>query len=275
MDNKYTDLIERSISDLWTLAIQYAPKLFLAILTLIIGLWLIKKLNKSFRKVMDKRDMEESLKTFMNSLVSVIFKALLLISVASMLGIETTSFIAILGAAGLAIGLALQGSLANFAGGVLILLFKPFKVDDFIEAQGYKGKVKSIQIFNTILLGPDNKSIIIPNGILSNGVITNFTTVGTIRVDRNFGISYSANMQEARDAVLAILKDHPLILKEPAPQVLVSELGASSVDLIARCHTNVEDWWDVHFYVIEAIKNALDAQKIEIPFPQRVVHMVG
>jgi small conductance mechanosensitive channel len=195
------------------MAIHSATKLFLAILTLFLGLWFIKRLNRAIRKMKDKRDMEDSLKTFLNSLVGIIFKAFLLISVASMMGIETTSFIAILGAAGLAVGLALQGSLANFGGGVLILLFKPLKVDDVIEAQGHKGRVKGIQIFNTILLGNDNKTIIIPKGNLSNGAITNFTTDGILRVDRNFGISYDANMQQAREAVLSVLNDHPLILK--------------------------------------------------------------
>lgn len=190
-----------------------------------------------------------------------------------MIGISTASFITIIGAAGLAVGLALQGSLANFAGGVLILIFKPFAVGDLIEAQGHLGVVKEVQIFNTILTTPNNKKIIIPNGALSNGSITNFSTEGKLRVDLTVGIDYGADIKKAKEIILKLLDADPQILKEPAPLVAVSELADSSVNLVVRPWCKTQDYWNVYYNTIEKIKEAMDANGIPIPFPQRDVHI--
>ena len=252
--------------------IAYAPKLLLAIIVLIIGLWIIKRVTKLAQKLMKKRDVDVSLHGFLSSLLSVVLKVLLLISVAGMVGIETTSFIAIIGAAGLAIGLALQGTLANLAGGVLILIFKPYKVGDLIQAQDTLGVVKEIQVFVSILLTPENKTVIIPNGAISNGNITNYTTEGLIRVDLTFGISYDADIKNARKALMSVMENHSMVLSEPAPFVGVAELGDSSINLAVRSYTKPENYWNVYFDIYEAGKESLDAAAITIPFPQVDVH---
>lgn len=210
--------MQEYIDQFYALAMLYGPKLLLAILTLVIGLWVIRVVLRVFDKAMTRADMEVSLQKFLGSLAGILLKALLLISVASMVGIATTSFVAILGAAGLAVGLALQGSLANFAGGVLILLFKPFKVGDVIDAQGYLGKVNAIQVFQTILKTPDNKTIIIPNGPLSNGSITNFSTEPTRRVDMTFGIGYDDNIADAKRVLQSLVDADTRIMRDPAPR---------------------------------------------------------
>ncbi len=251
----------------------YAPKVVMALVVLIIGMWIINRFIGLLGKLMEKRDIDKSLQPFLKSLVSIGLKAMLLISVAGMMGIETTSFIALIGAAGLAVGLALQGTLANFAGGVLILIFKPYKVGDLINAQGHIGVVKEIQIFVTILLSPESKTIIIPNGILSNGDITNFTTEGKIRVDMVMGISYDSDIKKAREVLMNVMTSHPKVMKDPAPFVGVKELGDSSVNLAVRPFCIPKDYWDVYFDIHEAGKEALDAASITIPFPQLDVHM--
>ncbi len=265
---KYQDLVDKALE----LILVYGPKVVLALLVLIIGLWVINRLTKITRKVMTGRNVNISLISFVSSLVNIGLKALLLVSVAGMIGIQTTSFIAVLGAAGLAIGLALQGTLANFAGGVMILIFKPYKVGDLIKAQGHLGVVKEIHIFVTILLSPESKTIIIPNGAISNGDITNYTTEGKIRVDMTFGISYASNIKTAKDILLKELTSHPLVLKDPAPFVGVSELGDSSVNLAVRPYTKPQDYWTVYFDVYESGKIALEQGGITIPFPQVDVH---
>ncbi len=255
------------------LLIQYAPKVVLALVVLVVGLWVINRIASMLGKVMKKKDVDSSLIPFLRSLVGIGLKAMLLISVASMVGIETTSFVALIGAAGLAVGLALQGTLANFAGGVLILIFKPYRVGDLIEAQGHVGWVKEIQIFVTIITTPDTRTVIIPNGVISNGDITNNSTLGKMRVDLVMGISYESNIKHAREALMKVMNDHPKVLKDPAPFVGVVELGDSSVNLAVRPHCTAEDYWDVYFDVYEAGKEALDAANITIPFPQLDVHM--
>lgn len=266
---QYQSYIDTAVA----LVIQYAPKVLLAIITLIIGLWIIKLIVKGMGKALDRSNVDESLKKFLGSLFGVILKILLLISVASMVGIETTSFVAIMGAAGLAVGLALQGSLANFAGGVLILLFKPFKVGDLIEAQGYIGSVSEIQIFNTILKTPDNKTIIIPNGGLSSGSITNFSTEPTRRVDMTFGIGYGDDIKKAKDTLHAIVNSDSRVLKDPIPMVVVSELADSSVNFAVRVWVNSADYWGLFFDMQEKVKLEFDKQGISIPFPQTDVHV--
>lgn len=255
------------------LLMLYGPKLLLAIVTLIIGLWIIKLFIKGFGKTLEKSKVDVSLQKFLSSLLGVLLKIMLVISVASMIGIQMTSFIAILGAAGLAVGLALQGSLANFAGGVLILLFKPYKVGDFVDAAGYMGSVKEIQIFNTILKTPDNKTVIIPNGVLSNASLTNFSTEPTRRVDMTFGIGYSDDIKKAKEILEGLLKSDGRILNEPASMIVVSELGDSSVNFAVRAWCNTADYWGIFFDMQEKVKLEFDKQGISIPFPQRDVHV--
>ncbi|UMB52723.1 mechanosensitive ion channel [Lutibacter sp. A64] len=241
-----------------------------ALLILIIGLWLVKKVVKVIRKVMDKRGVDVTLQKFLGDLIGWTLKILIFITAISQVGVETTSFIAILGAAGLAVGLALQGSLANFAGGALIMIFKPFKVGDLIEAQGEIGVVKEIEIFTTKLTGLSNKQIIIPNGTLSNGNIVNYTVLGTRRVDFTFGVSYDADIKQTKEVLMGVIKNHPNVLREPAPSVNVSELADSSVNFAVRPWCKSEDYWTVYFDVMEAAKIALDKAGIEIPYPHQV-----
>jgi len=256
------------------LIMGYGPKLILAIVVLIIGLWLINRFVRVLRKGFEKRDLDPTLRPFITGLIGWTLKIMLIISVASMIGIQTTSFIAVLGAVGLAIGLALQGTLANFAGGFLILVFKPFKVGDLIDAQGYLGVVEEIQIFVTKILTPENRLVILPNGMLSNGSIKNLTAKGHVRVDIVIGISYGSDIKKARDILLEVMKSQEKVLKDPEPFVGVLELGDSSVNLAVRPWCHPGDYWDVFFNTTENGKLALDKKGIEIPFPQRDVHLI-
>jgi small conductance mechanosensitive channel len=253
------------------LIIEYAPRFLLAIVVLIAGFWLAGRLKKVMNKTLKHRQMEPALRTFFADMVNILVKAMVVISAASMVGVETTSFVALLGAAGLAVGLALQGSLANFAGGVLILLFKPFRVHDLIEAQGFLGHVTAVNLFVTTLKTLDSKTVIVPNGPLAGGNITNFTTIGYLRVDLVIGISYNADIRQAKDLIMRILEEDEKVLKDPAPSVNVLELADSSVNLAVRPYATTTDYWDVYFGVTEKVKLALDEAGIEIPFPQRVV----
>jgi small conductance mechanosensitive channel len=255
------------------LTMMYAPKVLLALVVLFIGLRVIKMIVRALNKGMEKAQTDESLQKFMGSLVSILLKAILIVSVASMIGIATTSFVAILGAAGLAVGLALQGSLGNFAGGVLILLFKPYKVGDVIDAQGYLGSVHSIQIFNTILKTPDNKTVIIPNGQLASGSLTNFSTEPQRRVDMVFGIGYQDDIAKAKNVIKGLINDDKRILKDPESLVVVSELADSSVNFTVRVWVNAADYWGVYFDMQEKVKLTFDKEGISIPFPQRDVHL--
>jgi small conductance mechanosensitive channel len=221
----------------------------------------------------NRSGIEPTLQNFLLSLINVGLKALLVISVASMIGVETTSFIAVLGAAGLAVGLALQGSLANFAGGVLILLFRPFKVGDFIEGSGQMGTVREIGIFHSVMTTGDNKTIIIPNGALSNSAITNFSKQATRRVDIVFGIGYDDDLRKAKDVIKGLIEADERILKEPAPLVVISSLGDSSVNITTRSWVDAANYWPVFFDLTENVKLAFDANGISIPFPQTDVHL--
>lgn len=255
------------------LSVAYAPKLGLAIFTLVAGLYLIRGISKILVLSMEKSKVDKTLVPFINNLVTWGLKALLFISVASMVGVATTSFIAVLGAAGLAIGLALQGSLGNLAGGVLILLFKPYGIGDLIETQGHLGVVKEVQIFNTILLSPDNKRVIIPNGAISNGSIINYSTEDKRRVDLVIGIAYESDVPKAKEVLMEVLKSNQWSLSDPEPQVAVKELADSSVNLVVRPWCKPEDYWNVYFSVTEKAKAALEANGITIPFPQTDVHI--
>ncbi|WOD42111.1 mechanosensitive ion channel family protein [Hwangdonia lutea] len=263
--------LENIDSEKWLeLAINYGLKILGAILIWIIGSWLIKKIIKATKKIMSKREYDESLQKFLLNLLSWVFKIVLIVVVLGTVGVETTSFAAILAAAGLAIGMALQGSLGNFAGGVLIMIFKPFKIGDFINAQGESGTVKEIEIFTTKLTTPDNKEIIIPNGSLSNGNITNFSTEATRRVDFTFGVGYDSDIKKTKEVILSVIQSNPSVLKDPEPTINVSELADSSINFLTRVWVNKEDYWAVNFDIIERTKEALDAAGIDIPYPHRV-----
>ncbi|PPK95892.1 MULTISPECIES: mechanosensitive ion channel family protein [Nonlabens] len=259
-----------SLENITGYALEYGIPLLKAILIYIIGAFIIKKLVKVTSKLMDKRDYDVTLKKFLTSLLKWVLTILLIVTVAGTLGIETASFAAILAAAGLAIGLALQGSLSNFAGGVLILIFKPYKIGDLVEAQGELGVVKEIDILVTKLITPANKLALIPNGPMANGNIINYTAEGKMRVDTTVGIGYGEDMKQAKDALLAMLESNPKVLKDPAPSVNVSELAESSVNLAVRPYCAPEDYWDVYFWTIENTKLVLDREKIEIPYPHAV-----
>jgi small conductance mechanosensitive channel len=248
----------------------YGLRVLGAIAIWIIGSWVIKKIMKAVSKIMDKRDYDLSLKKFLLNLIGWILKILLVITILGNLGVETTSFAALLAAAGLAIGMALQGSLGNFAGGVLLMIFKPIKIGDLIEAQGEIGVVKEIEIFTTKLTGLSNREIIIPNGSLSNGNIINYSTEGTRRVDLTFGVGYDSDIKKTKEVLMQVLTANPKVLKDPAPTVNVSELADSSINFAVRPWCKAEHYWDVYFETTENVKEALDAAGIEIPYPHQV-----
>lgn len=251
-------------------ATEYGIKVLGAIVIWIIGSWIIKKITKATGKVMAKKDYDESLQKFLVNLISWILKILLIVTILAKLGVETTSFAALLAAVGLAIGMALQGSLANFAGGVLLMIFKPIKIGDLIEAQGAIGVVKEIEIFTTKLTGLSNREIIIPNGSLSNGNIINYTTEGTRRVDLIFGVGYDSDIKNTKNVLLEVLTSHPKVLRDPIPTVNVLELADSSINFAVRPWCKSEDYWTVYFEVTEKTKEALDTAGIEIPYPHQV-----
>lgn len=255
------------------LLMEYGPKLVLAIVVLFIGLRIVGSVSKMVGKLMEKREVDPTLRPFLLNLLTWTLKALVVISVAGMVGIETTSFVAILGAAGLAVGLALQGTMANFAGGVLLLIFKPFKVGDVVEAAGHLGIVEEIQIFVTKMKTFQNRVIIIPNGILSNGSLTNYSAKDTLRVDMTFGISYDADIKKAKEIFNNILDSDPRVLIEPAKTVALSELADNSVNFVVRPWVKSEDYWGVWFDTHEQVKLKLDEAGIGIPYPQRDVHV--
>ncbi len=262
--------MEKYIADLKDLLLEYIPSVISATFILVAGLFLIGIVTKSSKRIMANRGVDITLQKFLGNLGSWILKILLFITVISQLGITTTSFAAIIAAGGLAVGLALQGSLANFAGGVLIMIFKPIKIGDFIEAQGQIGTVKEIEIFTTKLNTPDNKEIIIPNGALSNGNIINYSTEATRRVDFTFSVDYASDIKKTKEILFGVLNSHPLVLKEPAIAVNLSELGDSSINFFTRGWVKKEDYWTVKFDVMEQVKEALDAAGIDIPYPHRV-----
>ena len=269
MNNIDLDELKNLLIDYGT---EYSLKLLGGILIWIIGSWLIKKVKKILLKAMDHLDYDETLERFLSNLIIGGLKVVLVIAILGQLGVHTTSFAAILAAAGLAVGLSLQGSLSNFAGGVLIMIFKPYKIGDFIEAQGEMGTVKEIEIFTTKLNTTDNKEVIIPNGTLSNGNITNYSTEKTRRIDITMGVSYDADIKQTKDLLMKIMTDHPNILKEPAPIVVLGELADSSVNFKMRPWTLTADYWTVYFEIMETCKIELDKAGIEIPYPQMDIH---
>lgn len=270
--NEMNEQLAQYTDEAVSLALAYAPKVLLAIVTLMVGLWFISRLVRVLDSKLSKKD--PTLNKFICGLISVILKILLLISVASMIGVETTSFIALIGAAGLAVGLALQGSLGNFAGGVLILLFKPFKVGDAIEAQGFLGSVREINILYTVLDTFDNRRIVIPNGDLSNASLTNLSAYDTRRCEMTFGIGYNEDIDKAKAIIRRLIDEDERALKTPEPLVVVGDLGDSSVNLKVRAWTKSGDLWPFNWDMQERVKKAFDAEGVSIPFPQRDVHLI-
>ncbi|WP_419213797.1 mechanosensitive ion channel family protein [Maribacter sp. X9] len=258
---------DKAIDWLWAVL----PNFLYAVILLIVGTYIIRFINNMVRKFFLKKDYDLALESFLQSFINIALKIMLFVLVITQLGVQTTSLVAVLASAGLAIGLALQGSLANFAGGVLILLFKPFKIGDFISAQSIDGTVTEISIFTTKLSTFGNQIAIIPNGQLSNNTIINYNALDTRRDKIDVGIGYGSNIKQAKEILLAICNEHETILKEPAPEVYVGELADSSVNLTLRFWANNPDFWAAHFHVMEEIKYRFDAAGIEIPFPQRVI----
>lgn len=249
---------------------QYGLRVIAAIVLWWIGSWIFRRIHRLSMKLMEKRGYEESLRKFLGNLILWTLKVLLIIVILSTLGIETTSFAAILAAAGLAVGLALQGSLSNFAGGVLIMIFKPFKIGDIIEAQGELGTVKAIEIFTTKLLTPQNRLVIIPNGTLSNGNITNFSAEGKLKIFHTIGVSYDSDIKQTKEVLMGVINSLDAVMSDPPPMVEVSELADSSINFAVRAMVPLDDYWPTYFAILERSKEALDAAGIEIPYPHQV-----
>lgn len=254
------------------LLFQFGPVLLKSIILLLVGRYVISLIMKIFGNTLVKYEIEPSLATFFKSFLNALLWVLLIISVATTLGMEMTSFVAILGAAGLAIGLALQGSLANFAGGVLILVFKPFRIGDTVEAQGTLGSVESIDILYTKIRNFDNKVVTVPNGALANNSITNYSQKPTRRVEINVGVAYGTDLKKTRNVILDVLKLDERIHLDPEPIVKFVNFGDSSLDLTIRVWTDAANLWPVYWDNMEAIKETLEEHEIEIPFPQRTLH---
>lgn len=255
------------------LVIDFGTRLLIAAAILVVGLWVIRIIRKSITRALQKQQVDEGLKSFLSSIISIVLKIGLFIAVLTRLGIEMTSFVALLAAAGLAIGLALSGTLQNFAGGAMILLIRPFKVGDFITAQGHSGTVNAIQIFHTVLKTPDNKTIIIPNGSLSTGSLINYSTEATRRVDFTFGIGYDDDIDKARAVLQKLISEDERIFTEPEPAIVISDLADSSVNFAVKVWCNADDYWAIFFDLQEKVKKQFDVENIGIPYPQMDVHV--
>lgn len=251
----------------------YGLKAAAAVVILVVGRWAARAVTHFIKRIMTSSKADQTLVKFVGSLCYIALLAFVIIAALNQLGIQTTSFIAILGAAGLAVGLALQGSLANFAAGILMIIFKPFKVGDFIEGAGVAGTVEGIQIFTTQLATPDNKTIIVPNAKLTGDNITNYSVKGTRRVELVFGIAYGDDIDHARQVIQGVIREDERVLADPPPAVLVAELADSSVNFKVRVWTGADDYWGFYFDTMEKVKKRFDSEGICIPFPQRDVHL--
>jgi small conductance mechanosensitive channel len=265
--------MEENLELIQELVVLYGVKILMALVIFIVGKWIVKKLSNVIEKLMLKNEVDPAIRNFTGSIIYYMLLVFVCIAALGQLGIQTASFVAIVGAAGLAVGLALQGSLSNFAAGVLLLIFRPFKVGDFVEIAGTSGVIQSIQIFTTELNTPDNKKVIVPNGGVISGNIVNYSANDTRRVDLVFGIGYSDDIDSARKVIEGILKTEKRVLEIPAATVAVVELADSSVNFVCRPWVNTADYWDVYFALTEAVKKAFDSNGIEIPYPQRDVHI--
>jgi small conductance mechanosensitive channel len=265
--------MEELIAKIYELITVFGVKILAAVAVFIIGRWVAKLMRRIVDKVMGKRSVDPTIGKFVANLTYIALLTFFILAALGLLGIQTTSFIAVIGAAGLAIGLALQGSLANFAAGFLLIIFRPFKVGDYIEGGGTAGTVEAIQLFTTQLASPDNKTIIVPNSKMTGDNIVNYSAKGTRRVDMVFGIGYEDDIDKARNIITEILSQDERILKDPPTNIAVSELADSSVNFIARPWVNAADYWNVYFETTEKVKKRFDAQGISIPYPQRDVHV--
>ncbi len=265
--------LESAIEMLLQMSTKFAIRIAIAILVLIIGRWIISWIKTIFVKILERRDTDPSLKSFLRSVINITLTVILAIIIVGILGIETTSLVALMASAGVALGMALSGTLQNFAGGVMILLFRPYRIGDFIEAQNQSGTVKEIQIFSTVLTTPDNKVIYIPNGGLSTSVVINYSNQATRRFEIIVGIAYGEDYDKARNTVIDLLESDKRILKDPAYLVALNKLNNNSVDLVIRGWVAKDDYWDVYFHVNEAIYKIFAEKGIDIPFPQLTVHM--
>ena len=274
MENSLSTMsLDTLVNKLIDLSVSFGSKLLVALLVFFIGRWIVKKLNRLVINILTKRHVEASLATFTKSLVSITLNFTLVIIIISVLGIETSSFIALFASAGVAVGMALSGTLQNFAGGVMILLFKPFKVGDYIEAQGQSGTVKEIQIFNTIITTTDNKVIIIPNGGLSTGIMMNYSKESQRRVDWVFGIGYGDSYEHAKTVIARLLDNDPRVLKDPNYFIALTALNSSSVDIVVRAWVKAENYWGVFFDMNEKVYKTFAEENLNIPFPQMDVHL--
>ncbi len=273
MENLSNLPLDAVINKLIDLVVSFGGRLLVAIIVFFIGRWLIKRIINLVVKGMQRRKVEASLFSFTRSMVKITLYFLFIIIIIGILGIETSSFIALFASAGIAIGAALSGTLQNFAGGVMILLFKPFKVGDYIEAQGQSGTVREIQIFNTILATPDNKIIIVPNGGLSTGITENYSKEETRRVDWVFGIAYGDSYDKAKEVIARLLNNDSRILTTPAYFIALNSLGDSSVNIVVRAWVKSPDYWDVFFDMNEKVYKTFTQENINIPFPQMDIHL--
>ena len=265
--------VDTVIDWITTEGLSFCVSLLGALLFLGVGFWASKLIVKALRKMMERKKSDPGLISFVSSLANIALKVMIIISVMGMVGIQMTSFIAVLGAAGVAIGMALQGTLSNFASGVMILVFKPYKVGDYVEAQGVAGFVKEIQIFNTILTTFDNKTIIVPNGVLATNTLTNYSKQPTRRVDWTVGVTYGTDFKVARDTIMRLLDADSRVLKDPQAFVSITELADSSVNIVVRAWVNSPDYWDVYFDFYNNVYSTFNAEGIEFPFPQMDVHL--
>jgi len=264
--------LERMIDRLLEQGASLGLTLIKAFLIFLIGRYLIKLINKIIKRILSRRDIEMSVKTFVGSLVNVVLTILLIISVVGALGVQTTSFAALLASAGVAIGMALSGNLSNFAGGLIVLLFKPFKVGDYIEAQNIGGTVKEIQIFHTILVTVDNKTVYIPNGALSSGAVVNYSRQDTRRIEWTFGVDYGEKYDKVKQVIESVLARETRILPTPAPFIALNTLADSSVNVIVRVWVKSENYWDVYYDINQAVYTTFNEQGIDFPFPQLTIH---
>ncbi len=260
-------------ADISPYVVEYGGKLLMAVAVLVIGFWLVGIITRFSKKMMEKGDMDSSLVPFLTGIVRTLLRVMVVITALGMLGVEMTSFIAVLGAASLAIGMALTGALQNFAGGVMILIFKPFKIGDLLEAQGYLGVVKEIHIFNTILTTPDNKTVIIPNGGLSTGSMVNYSTMDTRRVDWSFGIAYGDQVGKAEEVLTKLIKEDKRILDNPSHFIALGELADSSVNITVRVWVKSADYWGVFFDMNRKVYEVFGTEGLNFPFPQMDVHL--
>ena len=268
------ETIQKFMSGGWVdSVIPMATNLAIAIIIYIVGKWVAKRIVNIVGKLMEKKGFDQALRNFVSSILSTVLGFVVFLAALEQLGVDTTSLLALLGAAGLAVGLALKDSLSNFAAGVMLILFKPFKIGDFVDAGGVAGVVEQISVFSTQFKTGDNKEIIVPNSHIYGGVITNVSAKPTRRIDMVIGIGYDDDMKKARDLIMQVLNADERVLKDPAPVVAVSELGDNSVNFVVRPWVNAADYWGVHWDFLETIKETFDANGVSFPYPQQDVHM--